>query len=66
MVYDAKMDEGISWRVFRVRLAHETGWPLEYIDALGLQDAGDFMGYWAGKAKGEDRLSRKTKKAGKG
>lgn len=43
----------------------ESGLPLEYIDEMGLQDQGDVMAFWSGKAKGEEKL-RKLSSKGKG
>lgn len=41
-------------RATRVQIALETGWTFEYIDSLRLEDYGDLMGFWAGKAKAEE------------
>lgn len=51
----------MSWRVLRVRM-WELGHTFEEIDNLTLEQLDDIVGYWAGKANGEEKLRRTNKK----
>ena len=41
-------------RIMRIRIATETGWTLEYIDNLGLNDVGDIFAYMNAKSQLEN------------
>ena len=51
--YASSSAEGIQ-RAIRIKMALETGWTFEYIDALGLIDYEDMLAYWSGQAKAEE------------
>lgn len=48
------MDKEAIRRANRINIVLETGWTFEYIDQLRLEDYGDLMAYWSGKAKAEE------------
>lgn len=51
------MDDDLNWRVIRVRL-FEMGHSFDEIDNLGVQDVGDIIGYWTGKAKADEKRNK--------
>jgi len=51
----------MSWRVTRVKM-WEHGHSFEEIDNMSLTDVSDVVGYWSGKARGEERLRRTHQK----
>lgn len=40
-----------SWRIMRLKIARETGWTLEYIEDLSVQDVYDLQSMFEGEAK---------------
>jgi hypothetical protein len=48
--FDVAIEPAISWRLMRLQIARETGWTLEYIDAMDLEAIGDFAALWSGVA----------------
>lgn len=58
MVYDAQPTPEEVIRILRIDIAKETGWSLEYIDQLSIEDVGDYIGVTVGRQKAEDKLNK--------
>ena len=61
MVYGAEVDTEWSWPLLRLRM-WEAGHSLEEIDALGMEDLGQIIAYWSGKAKGDETVSSRNRR----
>jgi len=49
--FEPELDWETQYRITRVQLALDTGWTLEYIDNMSLEDYGDILAFLDGKNK---------------
>jgi predicted Zn-dependent protease with MMP-like domain len=61
MVYDDDLPDEYNWLVTKGRW-FELGHSMAEIDQMGLEDIGVIIGYFAGKALGEEKLAKMSKK----
>ena len=50
--------EGLPWEYWRWQLVQETGWTLEYIDALPATEVMEYMAIREGKAHAQNSILR--------
>ena len=66
LIYETPLSHKDQWRFLRMEVAEATGWNLEYIDNLSVNDVGDWIAVRSSKAKAEQKLKRMNELKSKG
>lgn len=61
-MYDATLDEQMSFDILVTSLVLETGLPFEYWENLDVKRLGNIVGYKSGKSRVEERRQRRQKR----